>query len=296
MAGAAFVNRDEKGVNLTERTNMNLPYILSQANNLYDAGKYKEALGAVNVGLILFPRHPALIALFHKIPCQYDDDFYGNAYSVSYNTAKLFFQHLQGYFAFESVVDVGAGVGAWSHAAHEMDKKVISIDGDWVSSLERQYKHLQYRYQNLNDSVSMTVKSDLAVCVEVAEHLVPERSKGIVSDLCSLAPVVIFGAALPRQGGSGHINCRPHSFWIEAFSKENYIAFDIFRPQFWYDGRVGPWYAQNTYLFVAQHMSTQFNNAPRPSLVDVYHPKIVVDSPICLQDHLQGILDPGAGY
>jgi hypothetical protein len=32
--------------------------------------------------------------------------------------------------SFKSVIDIGAGVGAWSGAAIELNKTVISIDGE----------------------------------------------------------------------------------------------------------------------------------------------------------------------
>jgi hypothetical protein len=45
---------------------------------------------------------------------------------------------------------------------------------------------------------------DLAVCLEVAEHLPPERAESFIRELCDLAPVVLFSAAIPGQGGTGH--------------------------------------------------------------------------------------------
>jgi hypothetical protein len=275
---------------------MELSFILSLIDQLCEVKRFKEAHGAINVGLMHHPRNPALIAYFSKLPSQYDDSFFGDAYATSYLSAQLILGHLNEHFRFNSVVDVGAGVGAWSRAALEMNKTVTSIDGEWVSEIPGKFSRLNYIFQNLNNKVSTNSQHDIAVCVEVAEHLLPERSQGIVADLCKLAPVVVFGAALPRQGGAGHINCRPHSFWIKAFSENKYTAIDLFRPKFWYDGRVGPWYSQNTYLFVAPEKLNQFVGFSSPSLVDIYHPKVVLDSPMCLQDHLTGNIDPGDKY
>lgn len=274
---------------------VSIEQILEQVRSFLGQGRYKDAMNVVNVGLIYFPRHPELIALFKKIPPQYDADFYGDAYAVSHASAELYLKVLQGIYDAKSVVDVGAGVGAWSHAAVNLGKAVVSIDGEWVEKLDKPCRSLNYVYQDLNYQVQLDCASDLAICVEVAEHLMPERSESFVADLCNLARVVIFGAALPRQGGSGHINCRPHSFWIDQFDRRGFSVLDVFRPVFWYDGRVGPWYAQNTYLFVHRSVLTKFKVAPpKPTLVDVYHPRVVLDCPICLQDHLSGVVDPSA--
>ena len=81
---------------------------------------------------------------------------------------------------------------------------------------------------------------DLAVCLEGAEHLSPQRNPSLIPDLCRLAPIVMFGGVLPRQGGAGQINCRPHSFWTKLFRNKDYKAIDFFKPRFWYDGKVSP--------------------------------------------------------
>jgi hypothetical protein len=47
---------------------------------------------------------------------------------------------------------------------------------------------------------------DLAISLEVAEHL-PEGSAGaLVSTLIEAAPVVVFSAAIKGQSGTNHIN------------------------------------------------------------------------------------------
>ena len=257
-------------------------------------GQFKDAATLVSIGLIWYPRDPSLISFHAAIPSQYDHSFFAEAYQGSLASARLFLRHLHTHYAFATAVDVGAGAGAWSQAAIELGKAVLSIDGNWVRDIEKPCDKINYLYQDLNSTISSDRAFDLAICVEVAEHLVPERSCGFVADLCNLAPVILFGASLPRQGGVGHINCRPHSYWIDQFQRRRFTALDLFRPAFWYDGRVEPWYAQNTFLFVADSKLAQLAMLPRPSLVDVYHPRVAIDSPICLQDHLQGRVDPGA--
>ena len=64
---------------------------------------------------------------------------------------------------------------------------------------------------DLRKPVTIGRTFDLAVSVEVAEHLPPQRSEWFVEDLCRLAPVVLFSAAVPGQGDpkyTGHLNER----------------------------------------------------------------------------------------
>jgi hypothetical protein len=55
--------------------------------------------------------------------------------------------------------------------------------------------------------------------LEVAEHLAPALAPRLVSFL-STFPLVAFTAAPPGQGGTGHINEQPKSYW-EALYHEN---------------------------------------------------------------------------
>jgi hypothetical protein len=69
---------------------------------------------------------------------------------------------------------------------------------------------------------------DLAYCFEVAEHVPQSLGDRLVGFLCTLAPLVVFTAASPGQGGTGHINEQPASYWIERFGRRDYLA-DEFR-------------------------------------------------------------------
>ncbi|MEY3200918.1 MAG: hypothetical protein RIR70_468 [Pseudomonadota bacterium] len=269
--------------------------LLLQSNHHIQEGQHESAAAILNVGLMWHPRNPLLIKALGQLERGYDATFYDSASEGSLRSARIILRHLQSFANFSSLVDVGAGAGAWSQAALELGKDVLSIDGNWVKEVERKHPGLTFEYHDLNVTVECKRTFDVAVCVEVAEHLIPTRSYSFVTDLCNLAPVVIFGAALPRQGGIGHINCRPSSFWIDLFARHHFTALDAFRPTFWYDGRVEPWYAQNAFLFVANTRLSEFASIPRPSLVDVYHPRVVLDSPMCLQDHLNGTPDPVTG-
>lgn len=64
---------------------------------------------------------------------------------------------------------------------------------------------------------------DLAISLEVAEHVSPELGDRLV-DLCiQSAPRVIFSAAIPGQGGQGHVNEQPREYWIDRFVQRGYM-------------------------------------------------------------------------
>jgi hypothetical protein len=65
---------------------------------------------------------------------------------------------------------------------------------------------------------------DLAICLEIAEHLPESCADALIKFLSELAPAVLFGAAIPGQGGVNHINEQWQSYWVAKFSRHQLYA------------------------------------------------------------------------
>ena len=91
-------------------------------------------------------------------------------------------------------------------------------------------------------------KYDMAMSLEVAEHLPEESADGFVKGLCMSSDIVLFSAAHPGQGGDGHINEQPKEYWIEKFAQHNYKPIEI-KQYFADDEKVEWWYRDNIVLF-----------------------------------------------
>jgi hypothetical protein len=105
---------------------------------------------------------------------------------------------------------------------------------------------------DLTRRLTLDRRYDLATCLEVAEHLPTERSSGLVEDLTAAAPVVLFSAAIPGQGGTDHINEQWPFFWRDLFARRGYVRLDPFRPRLWRDRTVAYCYRQNLYLYASR--------------------------------------------
>jgi SAM-dependent methyltransferase len=150
----------------------------------------------------------------------------------------------------KSVVDVGCGVGTWLDVARTLGvTDAVGYEGEWVKALEPTYPGLDIRATDLEAPLAAGRSFDLAVSMEVAEHLSPERADGFVADLVALAPNVLFSAAVPGQGGNHHINEQWQSYWAEKFAKHGYGPRDIVRPKVWNNRAVAHWYRQNAILY-----------------------------------------------
>jgi len=67
---------------------------------------------------------------------------------------------------------------------------------------------------------------DLAICLEVLEHIEEEYSDVVVQNLIALSDKLLISAAPPGQGGLHHVNCQPPEYWISKFSEAGFIYDD----------------------------------------------------------------------
>lgn len=152
-----------------------------------------------------------------------------------------------------SVIDVGCGTGVWLDEFRKLGvTDITGIEGPWIQGMALEIPASVVRLHDLSQPHEITVDGtrSLAVCLEVAEHLAPERATDLVSFLVRLAPCILFSAAIPDQGGIGHANEQWPSYWAALFESQGYRRFDCVRGRFWEIENVAPWYAQNTFFFV----------------------------------------------
>jgi len=98
--------------------------------------------------------------------------------------------------------------------------------------------------------VALGERFDLALSLEVAEHLNPKRADSFVADLCKASDLVLFSAALPAQDGDEHQNCQWTSYWAQLFVRQGYFPFDVVRPLIRSNRAVEWWYRTNVVLYV----------------------------------------------
>ncbi len=152
-----------------------------------------------------------------------------------------------------SVVDVGCGRGAWLRVFKENGvQRVLGVDGDYVPPAELLIDHASFRSADLSKPLELRETFDLAVCLEVAEHLPRSAARPLVGSLTRAAPLVLFSAAIPGQGGRHHINEQWPAYWERLFAEMRYVRLDPVRRHIVHDDRVAPWYRQNVVLYASE--------------------------------------------
>jgi len=203
----------------------------------------------------------------------YPADFYGNRRAHTEYAARALFAALPKGLARESIADIGCGTGTWlATALNEGAETALGIEGTWVTPDMLDDPRIVFAPQDLEQPVTGP-RVDLALSLEVAEHLSPSRAASFVADLVALAPAVLFSAAIPGQGGVGHSNEQWPSYWAGLFAGHGYLAYDVIRPKIWTDEKIPAWYRQNALLFLDAPTAAALRLTPTaPALLDRVHP------------------------
>jgi SAM-dependent methyltransferase len=203
----------------------------------------------------------------------YDKNFYNWQRDGSYQSAKRIVPDLLSRFPAKSVLDVGCGVGTWLRAfIEEGVENAVGLDGPWVQDKEQFVPEGVIRIQELDRPFRLGQRFDWVVCFEVAEHLPEAAAACFVESLVAHGDVIAFSAAIPFQGGNGHINEQWPEYWASLFRTHGYQCFDAFRPTYWPADEVEWWYAQNMFLAIRDGHPFGGQLEPAAAILPLPHP------------------------
>ncbi|MDA8130671.1 MAG: class I SAM-dependent methyltransferase [Elusimicrobia bacterium] len=120
-----------------------------------------------------------------------------------------------------SLADLGCGCGIYSHLFREKGLKVLSIDG---VTPPREHS---YPVEIVNRDLTLPISNewgrfDLALCLEVAEHIPEEHSETFLRNLMGFSDRLLISAAPPGQGGHHHVNEQPRRYWADRLARLGY--------------------------------------------------------------------------
>ena len=181
----------------------------------------------------------------------YDEKFFESQWRDSYQSASLVLPHVLRLVPVTSVLDVGCGVGSWLKSFLDLGvKDVVGVDGGSVTAQNLLIDGSLFLSRDIGRPFSLGRRFDLVTCLEVAEHIPAEHEQFLLGNLCGHADVVLFSAAIPGQGGAGHVNEQWPAHWCLAFKDRGFVAIDCVRPLIWEVDGVKDHYRQNTFLFL----------------------------------------------
>jgi SAM-dependent methyltransferase len=185
----------------------------------------------------------------------YDSDYYqreveGPAARSAGRIANSIFNE----FKATRVVDVGCGTGALLEALRDRGCEVFGLEYAEAALRYCRARRLDVAKFDLETNAFSDNRTfDVAVSMEVAEHLPETVADRYVDLLTRLSRVVVFTAAPPGQGGADHVNEQPPSYWITKFRRRGFEhAEDLsqrWRESWKAAGDVESWYYKNLMIF-----------------------------------------------
>ena len=151
-----------------------------------------------------------------------------------------------------SVIDVGSGSGALLAALARRGVPALAGLESSGAGLERSRRRgMNVRACDLSQPFHLD-GFDLAVCLEVAEHLPPQVADQFAACLASGPDILVFSAATPGQGGENHVNEQPHQYWIERLGRHGFTVDEELTSRVrveWSELGAAPWYCRNVIFF-----------------------------------------------
>jgi SAM-dependent methyltransferase len=210
----------------------------------------------------------------------YTTDFYKAVRDGSLASAEIIVPLVLELVKPKSVIDIGCGEGNWLSVFRNFGvKDILGVDGDWVDQRRLQIPGKYFLLFDLTKPLKLEREFDLVISLEVAEHLPMQCAEPFIDSLVSLGSVVLFSAAIPLQGGDGHVNEQWQDFWAARFEERGYVVIDCLRKQVWNNDNVEFWYAQNIFLFTRQDILKNYPslreefNKSKTTMISVVHPE-----------------------
>ena len=207
----------------------------------------------------------------------YSPQYYDRLSNGSSRSAAAVVPVIMEYISPKSVVDLGCGTGVWlAEFKRQGVRDILGVDGSHITASQLAIHTDNFLAADLSQPLRLQGQFDLAMSLEVAEHLEPAAAEQLIDNLARLASVVLFSAAIPNQGGENHVNEQWPTYWAERFQARDYAALDPFRRFLWERTDVEWWYAQNMMLFIRKDELWRFLNLTDwvgPGFTTYVHPR-----------------------
>lgn len=206
----------------------------------------------------------------------YEDKFYELEKAVSLSNAEIILPYILNKIECTSIVDFGCGVGEWLNVAKNLGvTEVLGLDGEYAREHITISDH-EFFAVDFTKDVQLNKRYDLAISLEVAEHLPLESSKHFIHTITSYSDIVLFSAAIPGQGGTMHINEQYPSYWKNLFYECGFELCDVLRKKFWDNEQVESFYKQNMFIYCKKELENDIQKAfaCNNQIIDIVHPQM----------------------
>jgi hypothetical protein len=175
-----------------------------------------------------------------------------------------------------SAVDFGCATGTWLKGLEKYG--IIDIrgyDGKWVDKSKLLIPKESFFETDFDKPLAIDRKFDLAISIEVGEHLQESSAEFFVENITKSADFVLFSAAIPYQGGENHVNEQWPEYWNKLFNRFGFVCVDCIRKKLWTNDEVVDFHRQNVLLFINQSRIEEIN-VPQTDICMDYPPMSLI--------------------
>lgn len=117
------------------------------------------------------------------------------------------------------VIDIGCGPGWYLLPFKRHGCEILGVDACEVGGrlIPGSFERIDLRFP-----YAPPKRFDLALCIEVAEHLEAEWADVLLDTLVGCADLILFSAAVPGQPGQYHVNLQVPEYWLSRFAERGY--------------------------------------------------------------------------
>ncbi len=161
-----------------------------------------------------------------------------------------------------SFADLGGGMGSWSKALELKGISNFNLIDHPLTPVENILIENKSNFTPVDLELDLPVYEhyDLVICTEVFEHFSEKRALELLEWINASTDFILFSAAIPRQGGLGHVNLQRHAYWHEKFSNLGFSFFDGFKPEIISNQGIKYWFRQNLFLYHRGKFTERFQN------------------------------------
>jgi hypothetical protein len=154
----------------------------------------------------------------------YSKKFFQKRYKLNWR-APIIHNILHSLYTDTSVIDYGGGNFDILSEFSYWGSKILGVEGNDNC---KEYIHIQQEYLRIFDlRIQIPMEDiptcDLALCLEVAEHIEEEYVNVVINNIARHS-VVVFSAAPPGQLGVGHVNLQYPAYWRDLFRCVGYYV------------------------------------------------------------------------
>jgi hypothetical protein len=154
--------------------------------------------------------------------------------------APIVCQSLVHLFHPRSAIDIGCAVGDLVDGFIKLGVDAFGLEGATTALPHLMVPIERVIVHDLRKPLETDQMFDLVVCFEVAEHIEPEYADVFADNITSICnDWLIISAAPPGQGGTYHVNCQNHQFWISKMGERGFAYDDLKGSEF--RGMLYPW-------------------------------------------------------